>query len=75
VVGFIAITPKSVIDKNGAYFDTRRKSMTPDFGVWVEGNERTSFETFPFFAFFRILLYHSNPLIKMVLISILVENP
>jgi hypothetical protein len=29
--------PKSVIDKNGAYFDTRRKSMTPDFGVWVEG--------------------------------------
>jgi hypothetical protein len=33
----IAITPKSVIDKNGAYFDTRRKSMTPDFGVWVEG--------------------------------------
>jgi hypothetical protein len=42
----IAITPKSVIDKNGAYFDTRRKSMTPDFGVWVEGMQDSEKGTF-----------------------------
>ncbi|SSC08125.1 hypothetical protein [bacterium endosymbiont of Bathymodiolus sp. 5 South] len=42
----IAITPKSVIDKNGAYFDTRRKSMTPDFGVWVEGMQDSEQGTF-----------------------------
>ncbi|VVH50848.1 hypothetical protein BPUTSESOX_1087 [uncultured Gammaproteobacteria bacterium] len=33
----IAATPKSVIDGYVDYFDTHRTSVTPDFGVWVEG--------------------------------------
>jgi hypothetical protein len=32
----IAITPKSIIDKNIADLDNHRKPTTPDFGVWVE---------------------------------------
>jgi hypothetical protein len=32
----IAVTPKSVIDKYGTFLDTRRTSLTPYFGVWVE---------------------------------------
>jgi hypothetical protein len=42
----IAITPKSIIDKNIADLDNHRKPTTPDFGV----------------SFFRILLYHANNL-------------
>ncbi len=42
----IAVTPKSVIDKNGAYFDTRRKSMAPDFGVWIKGMQDSEKGTF-----------------------------
>jgi hypothetical protein len=38
----IAVTPKSIIDGASAYFDTYRDSMTPDFGVWVEGKPGNS---------------------------------
>jgi hypothetical protein len=30
----------------GAYFDTRRKSMTLDFGVWVKGMQDSEKGTF-----------------------------
>ena len=39
----IAITPKSVIDKHDSFFDTRRTSVTPDFGVWVEDPKEGTF--------------------------------
>jgi hypothetical protein len=42
----IAVTPKSIIDGAGAYFDTYRDSMTPDFGVWVEGKQGSKGGTF-----------------------------
>jgi hypothetical protein len=35
----IAVTPKYIIDENIEYFDTRRNSAVPDFGVWVEGKQ------------------------------------
>ncbi len=42
----IAVTPKSIIDEAGAYFDTYRDSMTPDFGVWIEGKQGSKGGTF-----------------------------
>ena len=42
----IAVTPKSIIDGASAYFDTYRDSMTPDFGVWVEGKPGSKGGTF-----------------------------
>jgi hypothetical protein len=42
----IAVTPKSVIDEHGAYYDTRRKPTIPDFGVWIEGKQDSKNGTF-----------------------------
>jgi hypothetical protein len=42
----IAVTPKSIIDENIEYFDTYRDSMTPNFGVWVEGKQGSKGGTF-----------------------------
>jgi RHS repeat-associated protein len=39
----IAVTPKSVIDKYGTFLDTRRTSLTPYFGVWVEDLKEGTF--------------------------------
>ncbi|CAC9640288.1 insecticidal toxin complex protein [uncultured Gammaproteobacteria bacterium] len=39
----IAVIPKSVIDEYGFYFDTRRTSLTPYFGVWVEDPKEGTF--------------------------------
>ena len=39
----IAITPKSIIDKNIADLDNHRKPTTPDFGVWVEDPQEGTF--------------------------------
>jgi hypothetical protein len=42
----IAVTLKSTIDKRGALIDERRMPTTPDFGVWIEGEEDSEKGTF-----------------------------
>jgi hypothetical protein len=60
----IAVAPKNVIDEHGAFLNNRRTPTTPDFGVWVKGNnqkKRTSFKascslhSFVFFCIYPIM--------------------
>jgi hypothetical protein len=64
----IAVTPKSVIDKYGSFLDTRRTSLTPYFGVWVEDLKEGTFET-PFsshsFVFSPITPFISTNIISV----------
>ncbi|CAB5496086.1 hypothetical protein [uncultured Gammaproteobacteria bacterium] len=63
----IAVTPKSVIDEHGAYYDTRRKPTIPDFGVWIEGKQDSKNGTF--------LVYGSEGIMREIFGNIIEKVP
>ncbi len=49
------------------YFDTRRKSMAPDFGVWVEGMQNSEKGTF--------LVHESEDIMREIFGNIIKKMP